>query len=429
MKESSDVICCVVDHGLFLPWADMLSRGFKKVYYHTPWEKGFPKLADMIIGDGYERIERCDDIFDIIDDVDLFCFPDIGFNGLQVHLEKYGKKVWGSKKADDMEVYREYFMNVVENVGLSVPKYEKIKGLGNLKLLLKDKTDKYIKVSKFRGDFETHHYRSWREDEGFFDKWAVQFGPLKEEIRFLVIDPIKTEIEDGYDGYTVDGKFPKQAIHGIECKDKGYLCAVQDYNSLPEQIIKVNEAMVEKLSEYRYRNNFSTEVRITDDDFYFIDPTCRCGSPPSQIMAELLDNWCDIVWHGAHGELVEMSPIYKYGVQTVMNLKWDAGNWGIADFPKEIRQWVKCGNSCEVDGRICYPPQEDHDTMIGWVCGAGNTLEEAIEHLKENSEMLPDGVHTDTQSLVSLINEMEEAEKLDIFYGNDPIPDPAMVLE
>jgi len=429
MKETKDVVACVVDHGLFLPWADMLSRGFKKVYYHTPWEKSFPKIGDCIIGDGYKGIERLDDFFPIIDEIDLFVFPDIGWNGLQLHLEGCGKPVWGSRMGDELEIYRENFMDVLKEVGLSLPGFKKIRGLSNLKSYLKDKTDKYLKVSKYRGSFETYHWRSWREDEGEMEKWAVRFGPLKDEIPFVVVDPIKTEIEDGYDGYCVDGKFPKQAFHGIECKDKGYMCAIQDFESLPDQIKDVNFAISPKLTQVRYRNNFSTEVRITEDDAFFIDPTCRLGSPPSQVMAEMLSNWCEIVWKGAHGELVEMEPLATYGVQTVLNSKCEPGFWGVADFPEEIRQWVKCGNCCEVDGRLCFPPTDEADTMIGWLCAVGDSFEDAINNLKEHVKMLPDGVSTDTQSLVNLIQEMESAEEMDITFGDGNLPDSASVIE
>jgi hypothetical protein len=428
MKETEDVVACVVDHGLFLPWADMLSRGFKKVYYHTPWEKSFPKIGDCVIGDGYERIERIDDFFPIIDKIDLFVFPDIGWNGLQLHLEGCGKPVWGSRMGDELEIYREHFMDVVGEVGLSLPKFRKIRGLENLKAFLKDKTDRYLKISKYRGSFETYHWRSWREDEGEMEKWAVKFGPLKNEILFTVVDPIKTEIEDGYDGYCVDGKFPDQAFHGIENKDKGYMCAIQDFDTLPDQIKDVNKAFSKKLEEVRYRNNFSTEVRITEDDFYFIDPTCRLGSPPSQVMAEMLSNWCDIVWHGAHGELVQMKPIAKYGVQTVLNGKSETGCWGIADFPAEIRQWVKCGNTCEVDGRLCFPPADEPDTMLGWLVGIGDSFQEAIDHLKENCDLLPDGVSTNIQSLVELLQQMDSAEDMDISFGDGERPEPESVI-
>lgn len=427
MKESKDVVACVIDHGLFFPWAQMLSRGFKKTYYHTPWERSFPLISECVVGDGFSTVERCDDIFDVIDKCDLFVFPDIGFSGFQLHLEKMGKAVWGSRRGDELEIYREYFMSVLKDVGLPVAPHRIIKGITNLKIFLKDSEDKYIKVSKFRGNFETFHYRSWREDELKLNKLETVFGALKEEISFIVVDPIETDIEDGYDGYCIDGKFPRQAMHGLECKDKGYVCSVQDYDELPEQIRQVNDAFAAKLAEFRYRNKFSTEVRITESESYFIDPTCRCGSPPSQVEAEMVSNWCDIVWHGANGELVEMNPVAEFGVQTVIKMKRESSHWSVADIPEEIRRWVKCGNCCEVDGRICFPPDEP-DCITGWVVGIGDSVQDAIDHLKENADKLPDGMTTDVQALASLLHEMESAKELGIVVA-EKIPEPSSVVE
>lgn len=784
MKDTKDVIACVVDHQIFLPWAQRLAREFKKVYYHTPVEKAFPKLADSIIGDGFSDIVRCDDPFDVMDEVDLWIFPDIGFSGLQLHLEKLGKPVWGSRSADSLEIHREKFLDMLKAVGLSVPPHTRVRGVGAMAEFLKDKEDKWVKMSKYRGDFETFHWRNAKQDSGWPDFLRVKFGPLANEIPFVIADTIETEIEDGYDGYNVDGLFPKLAVHGIECKDRGYLCAVQDYDSLPEQVKAVNAAVAPVLRERRYRNKFSTEIRITEDDAYFIDTTCfsddtevltesgwklfsdiiqsdkvatldvqtkkiryeqplnyhcydhdgemilisnrkktieclvtpnhrvlrtdrngkrlffeqaskltdkgfiprtgiwvgkspeifeipayykswvggrwgkcfrekdcppmkcdivtmlkfmgyylsegstggsgelgsvvniaqskyfnemftalqqfpvnprktssgfqfcsvqlssycsqfglcsekfvpqwiknlspdlinifldaytlgdgsiegngsrtiittsrqmaddlqelflkcgscativkkatagtiakfpnseyvrnhdmyliyensdhnqfwfetqarknnyiktekyigkvycltvpngtlyvrrngkpfwsgncRNGSPPSQCEAELFSNWGDIVWHGAHGELVEPISVFKYGVQTVLNLKREATTWASVPFPDELRQWVKCGNCCEYDGQLVFPPQDEPDPMIGWLVAGGDTLDEAIETLKERVEELPDGVTTDINSLVELVGEMNEAAKLDIHYGEGEIPDGKAIVE
>jgi hypothetical protein len=124
-----------------------------------------------------------------------------------------------------------------------------------------------------------------------------------------------------------------------------------------------------------------------------------------------------------------MEPLATYGVQTVLNSKCEPGFWGVADFPEEIRQWVKCGNCCEVDGRLCFPPTDEADTMIGWLCAVGDSFEDAINNLKEHVKMLPDGVSTDTQSLVNLIQEMESAEEMDITFGDGNLPDSASVIE
>ena len=56
----------VFDHGLGLSIALRLAKDFDKVYYHTPWANGFPRLNSCIIGDGFESIIRTDYPLDLI---------------------------------------------------------------------------------------------------------------------------------------------------------------------------------------------------------------------------------------------------------------------------------------------------------------------------------------------------------------------------
>ena len=60
-----------------------------------------------------------------------------------------------------------------------MPVYEEVLGLTNLRLFLEDKEDKYIKIDRFRGDWETLHWTNWRAMEGALDNYAVRLGPLK----------------------------------------------------------------------------------------------------------------------------------------------------------------------------------------------------------------------------------------------------------
>jgi hypothetical protein len=427
MKDVTELSVLVCDHGLFFPWADMLSRTFRKTYYASPEECSFPTIGACTIGDGFENVERAGDpvnaIPRLINEVDLFIFPDIGYADAQTYLESIGKPVWGSRHGDNLEVYRDYFMDAIQRVELPVAPHERVVGLDDLTKFLKDREHQYIKVSKFRGTFETFHWVNWDASYLELAKWTTKFGPFGSKIKFMVFDPIDADVEDGYDGYCVDGQYPEKSIYGFENKDKGYLCEIRDYKKLPQQIRQVSEAFSPMFKKLHYRNNFSTEIRITDDSFFFIDPTCRLGSPPSQVMAELITNWPEIIWKGAHGELVQMEHEHKYGCQTTLNLKTDAGHWGIAEFPEEIRQFVKCGNCCEVDGKLCFPPTEDRDSMIGWIVATGDTMEEAIDTLKDRIGELPDGVSSDTTALVELIQKMKDSEGIGI-----ELPDPAKVI-
>src|SRR5258708_15118766 len=118
MSEVSSKTVLCVDHGLFLPLAIKLAESFQRVLYYSPWEKGFPILNDCVIGDGFENVERVDDIWEHLKDVDLFLFPDLQHSGLQLHLESLGKRVWGSREGDDLELSRSFLKHPQAQLGL-----------------------------------------------------------------------------------------------------------------------------------------------------------------------------------------------------------------------------------------------------------------------------------------------------------------------
>ena len=427
MKDPKDSIVCVVDKGLFLPIAQKLGEQCKHVYWCNPGEQAFPSLKQGIIGDGFDNLELVDDLWRVKDNVDVFVFPDIGYSGLQLELASQGFPVFGSRRADELEYNRGKFLKTVAELGMPVPEYEKIQGITALKDHLLDKEDKYIKVSKWRGDCETWHYRDWNQDESTLDFLAFKLGPARELITFYVIDPIDTDIEDGIDTFCIDGKMPKMCVHGMEAKDKAYLCTVVPMDLIDEKVRHVSEEFAPVLGKYGYRNYFSTEVRISGEDSYFIDPTCRAGSPPHQVQTELLSNLAEIICGGAHGEVVEPEPVAEFGAQILLSAKADKCMWAEAEFPKKLRQWVKCGNVCEIEGKICRPP--DDDSMFGWLVATGDTMEDVISTLQGYCKDLPDGISADCTSLAELLKEVQSAEAEGMTFTEQKVPEPATVLE
>ena len=425
MKEASQVTACVIDHGLFLPLALKLAKTYKRVLYHTPWEKGFPLLNDCIIGDGFDEIERCNDIWRVKNDVDLFIFPDIQHSGLQLELESQGKAVWGSRSGDSLEINREKFHRILGEIGLKVPQFTEVRGLDELRKYLADKEDKYIKMSKFRGSFESYHWRSQDFDAGILDVWAVRFGPAQNLVRFIVCEPIETPLEIGGDTYCVDGHWPSLMLHGDEQKDKGYLGTVTKREDMPEQIQAVLEAFSPVLEEYRYRNQWSMELR----DDVFIDPCCRGGLPSTGAQMETWENLSEIIWHGAHGELVEPIPVEEYVAEVILTMKSEKQSWGKTRIPAELEDACKFGGCCKIDGAICFPPDDSHGEEIGWLVVTGPTIEAVSEAMHEKVKLLPEGVHACTDSLYDLIKSIQEGEKEGIEFGEKPVPGPQVALE
>ena len=171
-------------------------------------------------------------------EINTFCFPDVRHCGEQIELRSQGLAVWGAGHGMDLELSREFFLRKLEELGLDVPPYDVIVGITNLRLFLKDKKDIYIKVSKWRGSWETCCFRSWEESEYMLDVWAVRFGGVKESVRFICFPKIETDLEIGADTYCVDGQWPSQMLHGIERKDRGVTSQRSTpREKMPEQLL------------------------------------------------------------------------------------------------------------------------------------------------------------------------------------------------
>lgn len=430
MKDVSEIEVTVLDKGLFLPIARRLARDVKRVNYWSPHERAFPTVKEQI-GDGFEDIVRLESEWDREDQTDLWVCPDIGLSGIQTKLLRDGRVVWGARKGDSLEVQRGKFLKVLANdTDLPVPEYKAITGMTKLREHLKDEEDKWIKISKFRGDWETMHWRSWDEDENTLDHYAVKFGPYREKVIFYVFDPIETQNEDGYDGYNIDGEWPSVCVHGMEAKDKAYIGTIQKFEDLPKELSKVNDAFGPILGNYGYRSFFSTEVRITEDgESYFTDPTCRAGSPPSQVMSELFENYSDIVWQGANGNLIDPVPAAKFGIQGLLKLKGDRSGWSGMELPDELDQWIKCGGCVKEGGKLWFPPDDSNSNDVGWLVAVGDTIEETIETLRTYGDALPDGASCEFSALADLLKQIKDAEAEGMTFTDQEVPEPSIIIE
>lgn len=432
MKDLSQATLLVYDNGLFLPIAERLARenGFGRVLWFSPFEQGFSKINEGIIGYGLERVERCYDIWKSKKDVDCFAFFDIENSGLQLELASQGYPVWGSRDGDSLELYREHFHKVLGRVGLDVPKFKVFNGLTELRAFLKDNEGPFfIKISRWRGSFETQKFRSWKLDEGLLDHWAVKFGPAKEIIPFLVFDPIETPLEIGGDTFNIVGKWPDQMLHGDEAKDKAYVSTVTKLEDMPEQLQEILEAFGPVLGKAGYRNFWSMEDRVKDDKHYFGDATTRAPCPATASQLENISNLPEIIYAGAQGELVQPKFEKKYTGEVLLNLKGDRHAWGVTEIPDSLKRWLKIPNSCVINGLRCMPPDENHGEALGWMAAIADTLEELVTTMKNQIDKLPDGMTADLEPLAELLEIIDKGEDEGIPFGTQPVPPPEIVLQ
>jgi hypothetical protein len=436
LKNIKDVIACVVDYGTFISIADKLSETMKIVYYYSPFEEEYQNAKECLKATGLDKVIRCNNPLqpEILSTIDLFVFPDIGFAGMQNHLKSIGKAVWGNNGASELELDRAKFLDTIKKVGLPVIKYEKIIGLDALDKYLKTVKDKWVKISRYRANMETWHHIDYEHSKRRIDHFNVVFGPIRNELVFIVQDNIESDLEVGYDGWCIDGKYPSQSFQGYEKKNQLYLGCVMSNNDIPKEIKLVNQKLSPVLKEYGYRNWWATEIRIINDIPYFIDPTPRMPGQTGEHQLESIENFSDIIWFGSNGILIEPKFKWKYAAEATLH--YDASDkdiltneqWKTLDIPKEVRKWVKLYHYCKIDDIYHFFPSDIDE--VGVVIGFGNTIEESINNLKENAEVLKDlPLHIDTYGFIDLLKQIKEAEKKGIKFGDSPIPNPELIIE
>lgn len=388
MKKYADKTVCVYDNGLYFSVAQKLANDFGKVYYYTPWEGAFPTSNETLLGSGFPNVERINRFFDKVDEVDLFVFPFIYNSDLQKYLVKQGKRVWGCREGDSMEIYRWDFLQYMIKLGMNVAPTELVIGIDNLRKHLKQVEDKFVKTDAMtRGDIETFHHLNYDITEPILDKLAYELGPKQNSIRFIVQDPIPTVAEIGYDGYCIDGKFPDECLFGIEVKDKGYVGEVRKYSDLPKEIKEINDALSETFKAYGYRGMFSSEIRIGEDGkAYLIDPTCRFPSPPTSVVLEMYENLAEILWDGADGNLVQPVFAAKFGAEIIGTSEFLKEGFMQIFYPEDDAQFVKQANVCMIDKKTYAIPKYPNFDWVCEVVAVGDTIEQTIADLKDRCD-------------------------------------------
>lgn len=384
-----DEVVCVIDNGMFIELAIRLSRDFKHVYYFSDWVSEYPVSKDDRIGYGVPEIERISTFWDRMDEIDCFVFPSIYKADWQLLLEDLGKRVFGSRTGDALEIDRWDANKKFTDLGLPRPTMTRIKGMDKLREHLDPLEDKWIKVSKYRGGNETWNYLSKDLSRRKLNEIEADLGEEAKIFEFLVEDPIEGE-EWGSDlPITVDGMFPEYVLLGVEKKDCCYLGKVKKYSEISPLITDFNTKIAPTLKKRRYRNMMSTEIRITKDKTpYMIDFTARMPSPPGEIYLELITNISEVIWGASEGRLVEPEYAAKYAMEVMINSDAAQNDWVTIYFPESIRKWVKLRNLAIIDGNYCIVPRHPNFENIGAVIAIGNTVEEVEKKAKSYCEQI-----------------------------------------
>lgn len=422
MKVSEATLMFIDNSGSFVSFAERLGREFDHVFYFSQWVSGFPSSNDVLIGEGLDNIERVNSIWDYLEATDVFFFADCYNGDLQEYLAGIGKKVFGARRGDELELDRVGTKKLMGKLGLPVNEYKVVTGLDKLREYLKENEMKMVKVSRWRGDFESFMSVNYKISEPVLDELEHRLGAKKLIEEFIVEKDIPAVCEVGLDTYTIDGKYPSKVMFGYEIKDCGFGAVVKNYKDISPLITDVNNKFSDTLAQLNYRGFISTEIRITEDKVpYMIDFTNRLPSPPSELMQEMVKNWGEIVLQGADGILVEPEYTASYGVEIIIKSDWAGTNWQAIHFPDEIEQWVKLKNHTKIKGVHYFIPTsgiELHE--IGAVVATGTSIENAVENVTKYIKQI-EGYHLEmnTESIIEKLNEqVSNGEKIGISFLN-----------
>lgn len=388
----------VYDHGLALEGAIKLANDGHDVAYFTPWQKDFPEHG-LIIGSGFPKVERVEKFTPALDRADmLVCFDTYSVDRA-MQARRAGKRVWCAREAEEFELDRIKMKKFQEARGLPTQPWQVIKGIDALlRFLMNDKNKKvWIKSSgKHRGLIETFFHEDWertRSQEG--GQLMVDFGPVGNDIDFLVEDPVG-DCEPGWDGFFAQGEHLEPAMIGYEDKDETYLGCV--FDTTPEIFRRILKEMAPMLHENRASSMVSYEVRIDKKkDAYLIDPCFRAPHPPFACELEVFENFSDIIT--GHEDV----PLYSHRYAAAIEVKstWVESHHAQLEFDPKYRHLVKLSNAYMRDGKYWALPGTFN---VGICVGLGDTAKGAVAMAqKVASSFKCKGMYYDEASLTNLL--------------------------
>jgi len=417
--------CLIIDHGIFTAFAERLAEEHEVLYFVPYADRSFPKHGPAMVGEGLKNVERVNNWEMYVDEVDFIVFPDVGFMYLAELLKAQGKKVWAAGFGEKLEVQRWRAKETMRDLGLPVGECALVTGMTALREYLTEHDDVFVKISGFRGIAETFHSRNIAEVSPRLAELQLELGGAADVFPFVLEHKIESVVEAGYDGYSINGKFPKTCMAGVEVKDKGYLGAVRDYDKLADPVKEVNDKLAPFLEEAGYCQFFSTEVRVTEEGTpYLIDLTTRCPAPPSALYWEMIENIGEIVEGGANGDLVD--PIWraKFGALAIISSTFAEERWCPVNVEEDARKWIKFRNYCCLEGQGYIIPTEGvRMCEIGDCIGIGDTMQEAIEACKAHADKVSGfnlTVHSD--AVIHALSEIENAEENGIIFSDEKLP-------
>lgn len=414
-----------IDNGLFHSFCRKVAPAFGVAEYWSPWAEQFPKSNRTWLGAGFPELERIQYVLKDADDVDLWVFLDVFHADLQVHLAKEGRRVWGARFGEELELERWDFKKFCHTKGILTPPAALVTGTKALREYLEDRENVYVKLAHgdARGDMETRKWKNKHVSEPWLDQVEYDLGAFKEDNEFIVEEEVEDSVEPGEDLFIIDGKYPSLCMLADEVKGLGLVGTVKEYGHMPEPMRELNAKLAPTFEQYQYRGFFSLESLFDKDQRFLVtDPCCRLGSPSNELLQELFGGWPEILWHGAEGVMAEPTQIAKFGFVVMVYSEQSGKNWLPLDYPKEIDQWVKLRNPYALNGKRYAVPQ-GQPTNIAGVVGIGDTLLEAAQSASEHAAQVNGNqIEISMDAIDKAIEIIEKGESYGTHFTEEHLP-------
>lgn len=404
----ADKTAIVYDRGgLYLYCAEKLAESYKRVMYFMADGDAYPCSQKASIGEGL-TVERIHDFWKHIDEADCCYFFDCYDGELQHWLRGKGYKVFGSGRAEQLEIDKIGFLERLKALGLPCAKTHVAHGLKDMRDYLKVHDGKTLFLKNLhRGDFESKKFTSMAQIRPWLDDLVKRVGTASDTMEVLIQHKIDAVAEIGYDGFCIDGEYTKNCITGYEIKDICFVGMVTP--ETPEILAEINEAFGPAQRELGGRGNLSTEIRVTaDGKSYYIDPTERVPSPPGEVICEVYGNWAEATYDIACGLVPELQPQGNYVAEVILTSEWYDKHELHVKFPDKYRQHVKLKNHTIRDGEYyCVP--NGNGAFFGAVVAWADSLEDAIAKVKEVAESIEADDYSFDPSCFDAANEAVKA--------------------
>jgi phosphoribosylamine-glycine ligase len=371
----------VIDSGIGLCHAIRLGKEGHKVYYTNTWWKPFPSFKEVILGTGFEGVEKILSIGDVIDEVDIIIFTDCGYGRLVSWLKNKGYKVIGAPfECERLELERDYMNKICDELEIKRPPSQIIQGIDNLlDFLKKAKKSYFVKLNTVRGDAETFKATSYETAEMILKNMADKIAPFTDEFTFIVEEEVEG-VEIGVDTFRSSMGFLCPYFFTFEKLDNT-LARVME-SSIWDDVLNKLEDYFKK---YDYCGAFSLEAIYDGKDVYVIDFTTRFAYPSSSaIECSVIEDYGDLFLNCIKARKKEFKVKSEFAIGVNVYTEEGIGRWLAIDLEKDIDFWVRRG--VKIKDKIYLTPGEEGQTLAGVVVGKGDTLEEAFDDASRQLE-------------------------------------------